>query len=71
MHGIFLDCPFGSNFHPFGLCLCRGLSWISCVSVSLLRRVAGGINGLKPARCLSAVVMWVVEEREMKLLYCL
>lgn len=37
----------------------------------VLRRVAGRVNALKPTRCLGAVVMWVVEEREMKLLYCL
>lgn len=43
--------------------------WGSCVSSSLLQTPAGGINALKPARCLGGSVM--VEEREMKLIYSL
>ena len=53
------------------VCAMAPLQRSSCVSVSLLHRVAGRIKALKPARCLDTVVMWVIKEREMKLLYCL
>lgn len=66
MDGTFLDCSFGSNFHHLGL----SVPWLPfCGSVELAFpcfRVAGGINSLKPAKCLGTVVMWVEKEREMK-----
>lgn len=52
------------------LCAVITILWGSCVSVSLVHRVAKGINTLRPASCLDAAVVWVVEERERKVLYC-
>ena len=53
------------------LCAAAPVPWSGCVSVSLVHRVAGGINTLRPARCLDAADVRVVEERERKVLYCL
>lgn len=67
--GLFLIVLLGLTSTILGcICAVAPFLWNSCVSVSLLHRAAGGINALKPARCLGT---WVVEEREMKLLYCL
>lgn len=53
------------------LCAVAPILWSGCVSVSLVHRGAGGINTLRPASCLDAAAVWVVEERERKVLYCL